>query len=77
MPESLKNVILVMNASDILVHPDPSSGPERIALWTETRDRLEHFLPGLLQDLIPPPPPEAEEAAVPAEESTAPATGTT
>lgn len=52
-----------MNASDLLVHPSPNSsntdsdGPdEAVLLWNETQDRLEQFLPGLIQELIPPPP---------------------
>ncbi|KAF8306441.1 Sec7-domain-containing protein [Clavulina sp. PMI_390] len=87
VPESLKNVILVMNASDILVHPPPmtndtaappASGQEdeRVVLWNETQDRLEGFLPGLLHDLLPPPPSPAptEQTVLPnTEEAPVPA----
>jgi len=60
VPESLKNVILVMNASGILV-PPPAHGAEdsredrQRTLWTATHDRIERFLPGFLGEIIPPP----------------------
>ena len=71
MPETLKNVVLVMNASDILVRPSQSQplGGERDLLWKETAERLEQFLPGFLDDLIPaattPMPPPALAAETP------------
>lgn len=81
MPESLKNVILVMNASDLLVHPSPESSnantnepDEALMLWNETQDRLEQFLPGLIQELIPPPlPPNTSATTEPTNATTPPA----
>jgi golgi-specific brefeldin A-resistance guanine nucleotide exchange factor 1 len=71
IPESLKNVVLVMNATQILV--PPSSPDERTdrqkTMWTATQERMERFLPGFLADVIPPvaqqgpPPPIASTAA--------------
>ncbi|KAG5650373.1 hypothetical protein H0H81_012460 [Sphagnurus paluster] len=56
VPESLKNVVLVMNAVGILVPPSPE-GDERDerqrTLWTATHERMERFLPGFLADVIP------------------------
>ncbi|KAF7972108.1 hypothetical protein HWV62_18936 [Athelia sp. TMB] len=58
IPESLKNVILVMNAAQILV--PPSAEDQRDArqrgLWTATQERLERFLPGFLAEVIAMPP---------------------
>lgn len=60
-----------MNASDILVRPSQSQslGRERDLLWKETTERLEQFLPGFLDDLIPaattPMPPPALAAETP------------
>ncbi|RDB21501.1 hypothetical protein Hypma_011417 [Hypsizygus marmoreus] len=60
VPESLKNVVLVMNAVDILVPPPSSEDDDRDerqrTLWTATHERMERFLPGFLGDVIPPPP---------------------
>jgi brefeldin A-resistance guanine nucleotide exchange factor 1 len=55
VPESLKNVVLVMNAEQILV-PPPSGDDERSSrqrtLWTATNERMERFLPGMLASLL-------------------------
>lgn len=63
VPESLKNVLLVMNAAGILVPPLPA--PEegdstqeqrdevQTTLWTATHERMERFLPGFLTSIIP------------------------
>jgi brefeldin A-resistance guanine nucleotide exchange factor 1 len=58
VPESLKNVLLVMNAAGILVPPaageNKDSRNERQAmLWSATHDRMERFLPGFLAEIIP------------------------
>ncbi|EAU88400.2 Sec7 domain-containing protein [Coprinopsis cinerea okayama7 len=58
VPESLKNVLLVMNAVGILVPPAPEGEEQdqlRKTLWTATHERLERFLPGFLQSVIAPP----------------------
>ncbi|KAF7440985.1 GDP/GTP exchange factor for ARF [Pleurotus ostreatus] len=58
VPESLKNVLLVMNAAGLLV-PPPSEEDQRTerqrTVWTSTHERMERFLPGFLSDVIPPP----------------------
>lgn len=51
MPESLKNIILVMSSGGYLVPPSENPGNER--LWTETWKRLERFLPGLKGEVFP------------------------
>lgn len=60
VPESLKNVVLVMNAVGILVPPSSVDNDERDerqrTLWTATQERMERFLPGFLGDVIAPPP---------------------
>ena len=54
--ESLKNVVLVMNAADILVPPSQEDQrDEQRALWTATQARLDRFLPGFLTEVIPTP----------------------
>lgn len=62
IPESLKNVLLVMNASGVLIPPPtPETRTElQQELWHDTVLRIEEFLPGLMEELFPPPPPEPE-----------------
>ncbi|KAJ4501838.1 hypothetical protein C8R41DRAFT_873085 [Lentinula lateritia] len=73
IPESLKNVLLVMNATQVLVPPstnDERSERQR-TLWTMTAERMERFLPGFLTEVIhvpeisedTPQPTEAEALA--------------
>ncbi|KAG9226057.1 hypothetical protein CCMSSC00406_0008719 [Pleurotus cornucopiae] len=58
VPESLKNVLLVMNAAGLLVPPsleeDQRTERQR-AVWASAHERMERFLPGFLTDVIPPP----------------------
>lgn len=66
VPESLKNILLVMSSSGYLV--PPSEDPSQEKLWTETWKRLNRFLPDLRKelDLDPkekPAPKESEKAA--------------
>ncbi|GLB35139.1 putative guanine nucleotide exchange [Lyophyllum shimeji] len=65
VPESLKNVLLVMNAVGILVPPsqDDERSERQRTLWTATQERMERFLPGFLGDVIPPPPQPSDVAA--------------
>ncbi|GAA6005362.1 hypothetical protein JCM11491_002672 [Sporobolomyces phaffii] len=56
VPELLKNVLLVMNASGFLLPPhDESRTPEQAALWSATFERIQPFLPDLQKELFPPP----------------------
>ena len=70
IPESLKNVVLVMNATGSLV-PPPSSGADDLRddrqkqLWAATHERIERFLPGFLADVLPPTPPPPPNTAIP------------
>ncbi|KAF8630385.1 hypothetical protein AX15_002943 [Amanita polypyramis BW_CC] len=68
VPESLKNIILVMNTSNLLVPPTTSGEDTRDerqrTLWTATHERIERFLPGFLKDVVP-PSPVAPKAIVP------------
>lgn len=58
VPESLKNVLLVMNAVGILVPPGPNQEDLQKTLWSNTHERMERFLPGFLVNVIPMPPPD-------------------
>lgn len=65
VPESLKNILLVMNSGGYLTPPakDEEGGEEEdTELWDETWMRLESFLPGLMPELFP---EEAEKARAP------------
>ncbi|KAF8810722.1 Sec7 domain-containing protein [Phlegmacium glaucopus] len=55
VPESLKNVLLVMNAVGILVPPESHQDDLQKTLWLNTHERMERFLPGFLTDIIPIP----------------------
>jgi len=56
VPESLKNVLLVMNAVGILVPPESHQDDLQKTLWLNTHERMERFLPGFLTDIIIPIP---------------------
>lgn len=82
VPESLKNIILVMSSSGYLVPPNEDPSQEK--LWTETWKRIDRFLPDLRKelDLDPkePPPPDpvvTEQAAVSEEKAEEPAAAPT
>ncbi|KAJ7771775.1 hypothetical protein B0H16DRAFT_195217 [Mycena metata] len=59
IPESLKNVVLVMHAAQILVPPPPSTeetdprDQRQRTLWNATNERVERFLPGFIASVIP------------------------
>ncbi|KUJ06887.1 uncharacterized protein LY89DRAFT_702760 [Mollisia scopiformis] len=77
VPESLKNIILVMSSSGYLV--PPSEDPSQEKLWTETWKRIDRFLPDLRKELdLDPkePPPAATELAAPEEKIDEPAAST-
>ena len=54
IPETLKNVILVMNAAGLLVPPsEPDLRTEKQQrLWAMTDERLERFLPKFLRSVL-------------------------
>jgi brefeldin A-resistance guanine nucleotide exchange factor 1 len=58
IPETLKNVILVMNAAGLLVPPsEPDLRTEKQQrLWATTEERLERFVPKFLGSVIEPAP---------------------
>ena len=56
VPESLKNVLLVMNAVEILVPAGATQNELQRTLWLNTHERMERFLPGFLTEVIPIPP---------------------
>lgn len=71
VPESLKNVLLVMNASGFLLPPHQSRTEEQAVLWDATFERIQPFLPNLREELfpspkaiVPAPVPVVEEKAV-------------
>lgn len=66
MPESLKNILLVMADGGYLVQP--SQDPSKEKIWVETQKRLDRFLPHLFGEIFPvvepsppPPPPQQHE----------------
>ncbi|KAF2083553.1 Sec7-domain-containing protein [Saccharata proteae CBS 121410] len=61
VPESLKNILLVMSSGGYLAPPDQK--PEQEELWRETWKKLDRFLPNLFTELFP------EEAGKPLQTS--------
>lgn len=73
VPESLKNILLVM-ADGGFIQP-PVDGHPRTELWDETCKRVDRFLPDLIGDIFPkvnapPPEPEAEKEPAAQEKET-------
>ncbi|KKY18687.1 putative sec7 domain protein [Phaeomoniella chlamydospora] len=81
VPESLKNILLVMAAGGYLVPPtegkDASNNSEgtsadedkgKVKLWIETQKRLERFVPELWNEIFPPPAPAAATTVVPSQQ---------
>lgn len=61
VPESLKNILLVM-ADGGFIQP-PSDGSPPTELWDETCKRVDRFLPDLISEIFPQvtaPPPETK-----------------
>ena len=72
VPESLKNILLVMADGDYLL---PPSGDEKASvIWMETKKRVDRFLPDLFPDIFPKanPPPVTAPTAQKLEESPIP-----
>ncbi|KAF4624668.1 hypothetical protein G7Y89_g13500 [Cudoniella acicularis] len=63
VPESLKNILLVMASSGYLV--PPSQDPSQEKLWVETWKRIDRFLPDLKKDLDLDPAAPTKEAEKP------------
>ena len=63
VPESLKNIVLVMANGGYLV--PPHENPDDSRLWDETWKRLERFLPGMFKEIFPDPVQPAPAAAAP------------
>ncbi|KAL4887478.1 hypothetical protein BJY04DRAFT_204386 [Aspergillus karnatakaensis] len=57
IPESIKNIILVMADLGHLV--PPSQDPSKDNIWSETKKRLDRFLPDLFKEIFPEAPKEA------------------
>lgn len=60
VPECLKNILLVMASGGYMTAPPPKGQKEKDdrtdgqkKLWSETSERLERFLPGLMADVFP------------------------
>ncbi|KAJ5279431.1 hypothetical protein N7478_004803 [Penicillium angulare] len=60
IPESLKNILLVMADGGYLV--PPSQDPSKETMWLETRKRLGRFLPNLFAGIFPDVGKEAEKS---------------
>ncbi|XP_022240117.1 Golgi-specific brefeldin A-resistance guanine nucleotide exchange factor 1-like isoform X2 [Limulus polyphemus] len=56
IPESLKNMLLVMDTAGIFQRPEEGYGPANCQLWLITWDRIHAFLPGLKDEVFKPPP---------------------
>ncbi|KAL4872680.1 hypothetical protein BDV12DRAFT_161990 [Aspergillus spectabilis] len=63
IPESIKNIILVMADLGHLV--PPSQDPSKNNIWTETKKRLDRFLPDLFKEIFPDAPKEKPPASAP------------
>lgn len=59
IPESLKNILLVMADGGYLV--PPSQDPSKEQMWNETRKRLSRFLPDLFVEIFPDTAKEPEK----------------
>ncbi len=76
IPENLKNVLLVMSTSNLLAPPNVVERTElQKQLFDLTHDRLQRFLPGLVEEVFGSPAqlaPAAEAQQTPAEPSAEP-----
>lgn len=58
VPESLKNILLVMSNGSFLV--PPAAGEKGSEIWEETWKRVDRFLPGLRKEIFPNLAPESK-----------------
>jgi brefeldin A-resistance guanine nucleotide exchange factor 1 len=77
VPETLKNVLLVMASAEHLIPPPASADKEERTeqqqqIWAETWTRTEKFMPGLMPELFP---GAGKEPAPPAQPAQAPGNG--
>ncbi|XP_062518371.1 Golgi-specific brefeldin A-resistance guanine nucleotide exchange factor 1-like isoform X2 [Corticium candelabrum] len=57
IPESLKNMLLVMSTAGVFdAPPDDSTASSHSQLWTDTWNRIHQFLPGMHDELFAPTP---------------------
>jgi brefeldin A-resistance guanine nucleotide exchange factor 1 len=70
IPESIKNIILVMADQGHLAPPHQDPSKENI--WTETKKRLERFLPDLFEEVFPDVPAPKENPPVTSPKSDSP-----
>lgn len=71
VPESLKNVLLVMSSGGYLSPPSEGSQEQteqQKQLWTETTTRLKRFLPGLMPELFPETTDKPKQLAPPSQQ---------
>jgi golgi-specific brefeldin A-resistance guanine nucleotide exchange factor 1 len=73
IPESVKNILLVMADSGHLT-PPPFKDSDEEKIWTETKKRLDRFLPNLFNELFPVSEPPSTVSDKPDEESSEQAT---
>lgn len=66
VPESLKNILLVMASSGYLVEKSEGGDEAQGKLWMETWKRLDRFLPDLRKELDMGPREAIAPAPVPA-----------
>ena len=68
IPESLKNMLLVMDTAGVFECPEDGSNSEKCQMWLITWDRINAFLPGLKEELFkqstPPKAPEEVESTL-------------
>ena len=72
VPESLKNILLVMADSGVLLTPQP--GDQSSELFAETRKRVDRFLPHLINEIFPQAIEPQKEALDPAPDADASST---
>ena len=53
VPESLKNILLVMADGGFITPPTGEKGQEETELWRETVKRVDRFLPDLIKEIFP------------------------